>query len=59
MSPGISTIEYAQVYIPDLADPLWLTQEVELPWQTNGEKNGELHRYSRYQLFRATIKLRT
>jgi hypothetical protein len=53
-----STIEYAQVRIPDLADPLWLPQEVELLWQTNGEENGELHRYSKYQLFRATIKLR-
>jgi hypothetical protein len=53
-----STIEYAQVRIPDLADPLWLPEEVELVWQTNGEENGELHRYSRYQLFRATIKLR-
>jgi hypothetical protein len=53
-----STIEYARVRIPDLADPLWLPQEVELVWQTNGEENGELHRYSKYQLFRATIKLR-
>ena len=53
-----STIEYAQVHIPDLADPLWLPQEVELLWQTNGQEDGEIHRYSRYQLFRATIKLR-
>jgi hypothetical protein len=53
-----STIEYAQVRIPDLADPLWLPQEVQLVWQTNGEESGELHRYSKYQLFRATIKLR-
>jgi hypothetical protein len=58
LSRVTSTIEYAQVHIPDLADPLWLPQEVELLWQTNGEESGELHRYSRYQLFRATIKLR-
>jgi hypothetical protein len=53
-----STIEYAQVRIPDLAEPLWLPQRVELLWQTNGQEDGEIHRYSRYQLFRATIKLR-
>jgi hypothetical protein len=53
-----STIEYAQVRIPDLAEPLWLPQQVEVLWQTNGQEDGEIHRYSRYQLFRATIKLR-
>jgi hypothetical protein len=53
-----STIDYAQVHIPDLADPLWLPQHVELLWQTNDQEDGEIHRYSRYQLFRATIKLR-
>jgi hypothetical protein len=53
-----STIEYVQVRIPDLAEPLWLPQKVELLWQTNGQEDGEIHRYSRYQLFRATIKLR-
>ena len=58
LSRVTSTIEYAQVHIRDLAEPLWLPQEVEILWQTNGDENGELHRYSRYQLFRATIKLR-
>jgi hypothetical protein len=53
-----STIKYVQVRIPDLPEPLWLPQEVELIWQTNGQEDGEIHRYSRYQLFRATIKLR-
>jgi hypothetical protein len=52
------TIKYVQVRIPDLAVPLWLPQEVQLLWQTNGQEDGEIHRYSRYQLFRATIKLR-
>jgi hypothetical protein len=53
-----STIEYTQVHIPELAEPLWLPQEVEVLWETNGQEDGELHRYSKYQLFRATIKLR-
>jgi hypothetical protein len=53
-----STIEYTQVHIPELAEPLWLPKEVEVLWETNGEEDGELHRYSKYQLFRATIKLR-
>jgi hypothetical protein len=53
-----STIGYTQVHIPELDEPLWLPQEVEVLWETNGEENGELHRYSKYQLFRATIKLR-
>ena len=53
-----STIEYTQVRIPELAEPLWLPKEVEVLWETNGEEDGEVHRYSKYQLFRATIKLR-
>jgi hypothetical protein len=53
-----STIEYTQVHIAEVAQPLWLPQEVEVLWETNGEAAGELHRYSKYQLFRATIKLR-
>jgi hypothetical protein len=53
-----STIEYTKVHIPELAEPLWLPHEVEVVWETNGEENGELHRYAKYQLFRATIKLR-
>jgi hypothetical protein len=53
-----STIEFTQVHIPELAEPLWLPKEVEVLWETNGEEDGELHRYSKYQLFRATIKLR-
>jgi hypothetical protein len=53
-----SNIEYTQVHIPELAEPLWLPREVEVLWETNGEEEGELHRYSKYQLFRATIKLR-
>jgi hypothetical protein len=58
LSRVTSTIEYAQVHIPDLPNPLWLPREVEVLWETNGEEDGELHRYSKYQLFRATIKLR-
>jgi hypothetical protein len=53
-----STIEYTQVHIRALDEPLWLPQEVEVLWETNGGENGELHRYSKYQLFRAAIKLR-
>jgi hypothetical protein len=53
-----STIEYTQIHIPELGEPLWLPQEVELLWQTNGQETGEIHRYSKYRLFRATIKLR-
>ena len=53
-----SAIKYTQVHITDLAEPLWLPQEVEVLWETNGQEDGELHRYSKYQLFRATITLR-
>jgi hypothetical protein len=53
-----SNIEYRQVHIPDLADPLWLPQEVEVLWQSSHHDEGEVHRYSRYQLFRATAKIR-
>jgi hypothetical protein len=53
-----STIEYTHIHIPSLAEPLCLPQEVEVLWETNGTEDGELHRYSKYQLFRATVKLR-
>jgi hypothetical protein len=52
-----SNIEYGEVHIPDLAQPLWLPKEVEVLWQTNHQDEGEVHRYSRYQLFRATAKI--
>lgn len=53
-----SNIEYTQVHIHELAEPLWLPREVEVLWETNGGEDGEVHRYSKYQLFRASIKLR-
>jgi hypothetical protein len=53
-----SNVDYTQVHIPELAEPLWLPRAVEVLWETNGGEDGELHRYSKYQLFRASIKLR-
>jgi hypothetical protein len=52
-----SNVEYEEVHIPDLPQPLWLPKEVEVLWQANHQDQGEVHRYSRYQLFRATAKI--
>jgi hypothetical protein len=52
-----SNIEYGEVHISDLAQSLSLPKEVEVLWQTNHQDEGEVHRYSRYQLFRATAKI--
>ncbi|HEY0163226.1 MAG TPA: hypothetical protein VGB69_11150 [Edaphobacter sp.] len=52
-----STIDYSKVTIEQFPEPLWLTKQVEILWQTTQAEGGELHRYSKYQLFHATVKI--
>jgi hypothetical protein len=52
-----STIDFSKVTIPQFPDDLWLPKQVEVLWQTNEAEAGEIHRYSRYQLFHATARI--
>lgn len=52
-----STIDFSKVTIAQFPDPLWLPKQVEVIWQTNDVEAGEIHRYSKYQLFHATAKI--
>ena len=52
-----STIDFSQVTIQQFPEPLWLPKKVEVLWQTDQAQAGELHRYSRYQLFHASVRI--
>jgi hypothetical protein len=52
-----STIDFSKVTIPQFPDALWLPKRVEVLWQTNEVEAGEIHRYSKYQLFHATARI--
>jgi hypothetical protein len=52
-----STIDFSKVTIPQFPDALWLPRQVEILWQTNEIEAGEIHRYSKYQLFHATARI--
>lgn len=61
--PGIqlprlsSTVNFSEVRIRELDLPLWLPKEVEITWDRESARLGELHRYSDYRLFRATSRI--
>lgn len=52
-----SIIDFSKITIPQFPEPLWLTKQVEVLWQTNEFEGGEIHRYSKYQLFHASVKI--
>jgi len=52
-----STIDFSKVTIQQFPEPLWLPRQVEVLWQTNDLEAGEIHRYSKYQLFHATARI--
>jgi hypothetical protein len=52
-----STVNFSEVEIPKFETPLWLPKSVEITWDLNGNRLGELHRYSKYRLFAATARI--
>jgi len=52
-----STIEFNKVTIEQFPESLWLPKKVEVLWQTNQAQAGEIHRYSKFQLFHASVKI--
>jgi hypothetical protein len=52
-----SDIRLSEVRISELNLPLWLPDQAELLWKQNGELSGEMHLYSKYHLFQATMKI--
>lgn len=52
-----SIIAFSKVTISQFPEPLWPTKQVEVLWQTNQLEGGEIHRYSKYQLFHATARI--
>ncbi len=52
-----STVNFSEVRIRELDIPLWLPKEVEITWDQEKTKVGELHRYSDYRLFQATSRI--
>ncbi len=52
-----STVDFSEVTIPKFDARLWLPKRVEITWDLNGTRLGELHRYSKYRLFTATYRI--
>lgn len=52
-----SDLLFGEVRIPELNLPLWLPKQVELDWRQGNIFYGELHRYNKYRLFKATAKI--
>jgi hypothetical protein len=52
-----STIIFSEVEIPKFDALLWLPKTVEITWDLDGNRLGELHRYSKYRLFAATSRI--
>ncbi len=52
-----STVEFSEVTIPTFDARLWLPKTVEITWDLNGTRLGELHKYSNYRLFAATSRI--
>lgn len=57
LSEVSSTVDFAEARIPNLEAPLWLPKSVEILWDIDGQRSGELHRYSNYGLFHATSRI--
>jgi hypothetical protein len=52
-----STVSFGEVEIPKFDAQLWLPKTVEITWDLDGNRLGELHRYSNYRLFAATSRI--
>jgi hypothetical protein len=52
-----STVSFSEVEIPKFDARLWLPKMVEITWDLDGNRLGELHRYSNYRLFAATSRI--
>jgi hypothetical protein len=52
-----STVVFSEVEIPKFDTLLWLPKTVEITWDLDGNRLGELHRYSKYRLFAATSRI--
>ncbi|WP_263410943.1 hypothetical protein [Terriglobus tenax] len=52
-----STVEFSAVRLPGLEELLWLPKHVDLTWTIQGQYGGEIHRYSRYRLYKAKIRI--
>jgi hypothetical protein len=52
-----SDLRFEPIEIADLKVALWLPRQVELIWMQGGQMSGELHVYTKYSLFHATVKV--
>jgi hypothetical protein len=52
-----SDLRFEPIDIADLKVALWLPRQVELIWMQGGQMSGELHVYTKYSLFHATVRV--
>lgn len=52
-----SEIRFTEVKIRELGSVLWLPKRVEIQWEEWNQISAELHLYSNYRLFHATVRI--
>lgn len=52
-----SDLRFEKINITGLNLALWLPWQVELIWTQGGQMSGELHVYTKYRLFHATVRI--
>jgi hypothetical protein len=52
-----SDLRFEPIDIADLKVALWLPRQVELIWMQGGQMSGELHVYTKYSMFHATVRV--
>jgi hypothetical protein len=52
-----SDLHFEPIDIADLKLALWLPRQVELIWLQGGQMSGELHVYTKYSMFHATVRV--
>lgn len=52
-----SDLRFQKIDITELNLALWLPSQVELIWTQAGQMSGELHMYTKYSLFHATVRI--
>jgi len=52
-----SEIRFSEVRIRELGSALWLPKQVEIQWEESNQISAELHLYSNYRLFHATVRI--
>jgi hypothetical protein len=52
-----TTTSFSDTKVPGLEITLVMPKQVEITWNMDGRRTGEMHRYNNYRLFKATVRI--